>query len=82
MADCKPCLTPMEEKLKLSKASTVAKVNTTRYHNIVGRLCYLIHTQLDIVFAVGYVQLVHEDPKKDHWTATHMLKSILPPSKS
>ena len=27
MAECKPCVTPMEERLKLTKASTAAKVD-------------------------------------------------------
>ena len=29
MAECKPCVTPMEERLKLTKASTVARVDAT-----------------------------------------------------
>jgi len=29
MAECKPCGTPMEERLKLTKASTAAKVDVT-----------------------------------------------------
>ena len=31
MAECKPCVTPMEERLKLAKASTTAKVDATLY---------------------------------------------------
>ena len=31
MAECKPCVTPMEERLKLTKASTVVKVDATLY---------------------------------------------------
>jgi len=31
MAECKPCMTLMEEQLKLMKASTTAKVNATLY---------------------------------------------------
>jgi hypothetical protein len=31
MAGCKPCATPMDERLKLSRNSTAAKVNTTMY---------------------------------------------------
>ena len=44
MAECKPCVTPMEERLKLSKHSTAVKVDTTRYQSIVGGLRYLTHT--------------------------------------
>ena len=39
MAECKPCVTPME-RLKLTKASTVAKVDATLYQSIIGGLCY------------------------------------------
>ena len=31
MAECKPCVTPMEERLKLTKDNTVAKVDATLY---------------------------------------------------
>ena len=38
MAECKPCVTPMEERLKLTKASTAAKVDATLYQSIVDGL--------------------------------------------
>ncbi|XP_066385173.1 uncharacterized mitochondrial protein AtMg00810-like [Miscanthus floridulus] len=44
IAECKPCATPMEERLKLSKHSTIAKVDATCYRSIIGGLCYLTHT--------------------------------------
>ena len=44
MAECKPCVTPMEEQLKLSKHNTAAKVDATRYRSIVSGLRYLTHT--------------------------------------
>ena len=43
MAKCKPCVTPMEERLKQTKASTAVKVDATLYRSIVGGLCYLVH---------------------------------------
>ena len=45
MAECKPCVTPMEERLKLTKASTTAKVDAILYRSIVGGLRYLVHTR-------------------------------------
>ena len=73
MAECKPCVTPMEERLKLTKASTAVKVDATLYRSIVGGLRYLIHTRSDIPFAVGYVSRFMEDPKEDHWDAVKRL---------
>jgi hypothetical protein len=44
-----------EERLKLSRNSTMAKVAATLYRSIVGGFRYLTHTRPDITFAVGYV---------------------------
>ena len=73
MAECKPCATPMEERLKLSKHSTAAKVDATRYRSIVDGLGYLSHTRPDIAFAVGYVSRFMEDPREDYWSAVKRL---------
>ena len=66
MADCKPCKTPMEERLKLTNDSIAAKVDATLYRSIVDGLRYLVHTRPDIVFVVGYVSRFIEDPREDH----------------
>ena len=73
MAECKPCVTPMEERLKLTKASTAAKVDATLYRNIVDGLRYLVHTWLYIAFVVGYVSRFMKDPREDHWAAVKRL---------
>ncbi|XP_066334567.1 uncharacterized mitochondrial protein AtMg00810-like [Miscanthus floridulus] len=46
----------MEERLKLTKASTTVKVDATLYRSIIGGLRYLVHTRPDIAFTVGYVR--------------------------
>ena len=58
MAECKPCVTPMEERLKLMKASTTAKVDATLYRSIVGGLRYLVHTTRHCVLR-GLRQSLH-----------------------
>ncbi|XP_066361436.1 secreted RxLR effector protein 161-like [Miscanthus floridulus] len=64
----------MEEELKLTKASTMAKVDATLYWSIICGLCYLVHMRSDIVFAMGYVSRFMEDPQEDHWaTVKRML---------
>ncbi|WVZ64457.1 hypothetical protein U9M48_013966 [Paspalum notatum var. saurae] len=77
MVGCKANKTPMEEKIKLNKASTAAKVDATGYRSIVGGLCYLVHTRPDLAFAVGYVSRFMEDPCDDHLTAVkHLLRYV------
>ena len=62
MAECKPCVTLMEERLKLTKTSTVAKVDATLYRSIGDGLRYLVHTRPHIAFAMVYVSRFMEDP--------------------
>jgi hypothetical protein len=73
MAGCKAVATPMEERIKLSKQSTAAKVDATLYRSVVGGLRWLTHTRPDIAFAVGYVSRFMEDPREDHWAAVKRL---------
>ena len=73
MAECKPHVTPMEERLKLTKASTAAKVDATLYQSIVDGLRYLVHTRPDITFVVGYVSRFMDDPREDHWAVVKRL---------
>ncbi|XP_066311641.1 uncharacterized mitochondrial protein AtMg00810-like [Miscanthus floridulus] len=73
MAECKPCVISMEERLKLTKASTVAKVDATLYQSIIDDLRYLVHTRPNIAFTVDYVSRFMEDPREDHWAAVKWL---------
>ena len=73
MAECKSCVTPIEERLKLTKARTTEKVDATLYRSIVGGLYYLVHTRPDIAFAVGYINRFMEDPRDDHWATVKWL---------
>ncbi|XP_066392418.1 secreted RxLR effector protein 161-like [Miscanthus floridulus] len=63
----------MEERLKLTKASIVARVDATLYQSIIGGLRYLVHMRPDIVFTVSYVSRFMEDPREDHWAAMKRL---------
>ena len=55
LTDCNPALTPMEERLKLSRDSTAEEVDATQYRRLVESLRYLAHTRPDLAFSVGYV---------------------------
>jgi hypothetical protein len=54
LTDCNPALTPMEERLKLSRDS-MTEVDATQYQRLVRSLRYLAHTRSDLAFSVGYV---------------------------
>jgi hypothetical protein len=69
MGSCNPCHTPMEARLKLSKASSAKLVDATEYRGLVGCLRYLVHTRPDIAFAVGYVSRFMERPTVEHLNA-------------
>jgi hypothetical protein len=74
MADCKAASTPMEERLRLSRDSTAEEVDAILYRRIIGSLRYLIHTLLDLAYAVGYVSRFLERPTEEHFQS---VKKIL-----
>jgi hypothetical protein len=55
LTDYNPTLTPMEERLKLSRDITTEEVDATQYRCLVGSLRYLTHTRPNMAFSVGYV---------------------------
>jgi hypothetical protein len=65
MADYKASATPMEERLRLSSDSTAEEVYVTKYRRIMGSLRYLVHTQTDLAYAIGYVSQFLEWPLKN-----------------
>ncbi|XP_026458704.1 uncharacterized protein LOC113359253 [Papaver somniferum] len=74
MNDCKPILTPVESRLKLTKEGTGELVNPTDFKCLLGSLRYLISTRPDIVFGVRLFSRFMESPKQSHLQAA---KSIL-----
>jgi hypothetical protein len=66
MADCKAAATPMEERPRLSRDSTVEEVDAILYRRIVGSLRYLIHTRPDLTYAVGDMSQFLERPIEEH----------------
>lgn len=69
MEGCNPAHNPMEQRLKLSHESTAEEVDATEYRRIVGSLRYLVHTQPELAFAVGFVSRFMERPTKEHMMA-------------
>jgi hypothetical protein len=74
MKSCNLCHVPMEVRLKLSTKGTTEEVDAMLYHSLVGSLQYLVHTWLDISFAMGYVSRFIEKPRQEHLVAVkHLL---------
>jgi hypothetical protein len=69
LTDCNPSLTPMEERLKLSRDSTAEEVDAAQYRRLVGSLRYLAHTRPDLAFSVGYVSRFMQRPTTEHQQA-------------
>jgi len=69
MTGCNPVDTPMEQRVKLTKAKTGTEKNVTRYRSIIGMLRYLVNTRPDLSFAVGIVSRFMEAPDNEHWAA-------------
>jgi hypothetical protein len=59
----------MEEKLKLSRDSTMEEVDATPYRSLVGSLRYLAHTRPDLAFSVGYVSRFMQRSTTEHQQA-------------
>jgi hypothetical protein len=77
LVNCNPRLTLMENCLKLSKKSSKPMVDATLFHSIVGSLHYLLNTQLDLAFAVGFVSRFLLEPHEDHMvTVKHIMRYI------
>jgi hypothetical protein len=66
MADCNPCQSPMETRLKLIKGCTEARVDTTQFRSVVDALRYLIHMRTDLAHSVNYVSRFMSKPHEDH----------------
>ena len=66
LTGCNPALSPMEERLKLSRESKTKEVDATMYRRLVGSLRYLAHTRPDLAFSVGYVSRFMQRPTTEH----------------
>jgi hypothetical protein len=64
----------MEERVKLSRDSMAKELDAMEYRYIVGSQRYLVHTQLELVFVVGYVSQIMQRLATEHQQA---IKSIL-----
>lgn len=74
MSDCNPIATPMEAKLKLTKAESNEFTNQP-YRELLGSLMYLmIGSRPDICFSLNYLSRFQDKASEHHW---NHLKRIL-----
>jgi hypothetical protein len=66
LTDCNPALSPMEERLKLSRDSMTEEMDTRQYRRLVGSLRYLAQTRVNLAFSVGYVSRFMQRPMMKH----------------
>jgi hypothetical protein len=67
MVDCKPCGTPFQSRVKLTKTCWTLAFDATLYRKLVGNLIYLTHSRPDISFVVSVVSWFMQDPIESHW---------------
>ncbi|CAN0917319.1 Retrovirus-related Pol polyprotein from transposon RE1 [Linum grandiflorum] len=79
--DCKPCSTPMEQNLKLSRENGDLLEDQTFYRSVVGSLIYLTHTRPDIAYAVQVVSQFMGMARTTHLDAVHRLLRYLKQTK-
>ncbi|XP_027337134.1 uncharacterized protein LOC113850791 [Abrus precatorius] len=66
MENSKPVSTPVEEKLKLTIEAEGKRIEPTYYKSLIGSLRYLTATTPDIVFGVGLLSRLMEEPRACH----------------
>ncbi|KAJ3701350.1 hypothetical protein LUZ61_005055 [Rhynchospora tenuis] len=77
MEGAKPCKTPMQAGLQLSKFSGIALSDPQQYRMIVGALQYATITRPDIAFAVNKVAQFMAQPTDVHWQAVKRILRYL-----
>ncbi|KAJ4768699.1 hypothetical protein LUZ62_079074 [Rhynchospora pubera] len=74
MTGAKPCVTPMQAGVQLSKYDGSKMENPHQYRSIVGALQYATITRPEITFAVNKACQFMSDPTDKHW---QLVKRIL-----
>ena len=81
LLECKPMDTLIAQNHRLKEYLDQVPADKGRYQRLVGKLIYLSHTRLDIVYAISVVSQFMHCPSEDHMSAVtrilHYLKSSL-----
>lgn len=71
MLGCKPIATPIEANHKLGEKTEEGLEDQSTYQWIVGKLIYLSHVRIDIVYVASVVSQFIHDPLKSHLEAIY-----------
>jgi hypothetical protein len=66
MVDCKPCVTPFQSGVNLTKTCKTPTIDATLYRQLIDNLICLTHSRPDISFVVSVVSQFMQDPKEIH----------------
>ena len=75
--DCQPTKTPITVNHKLNLNNDEQQTKTGNYRRLVGRLINLVHTRLNISFAVNILNQCLHSPRISHLQATHRVLRYL-----
>ncbi|KAK2993459.1 hypothetical protein RJ640_005153 [Escallonia rubra] len=76
-AGAKPCNTPMNPSVHLTKDDGDRLDDPEKYRRLVGKLNYLIVTRPDIAYAVSTVSQFMSEPTVKHWAALEQILCYL-----
>ncbi|KAK2972307.1 hypothetical protein RJ640_014365 [Escallonia rubra] len=76
-AGAKPCNTPMNPSVHLTKDDDDRLDDPEKYRRLVGKLNYLIVTRPDIAYAVSTVSQFMSEPTVKHWAALEQILCYL-----
>lgn len=75
--DCKPALTPIEQKHDLGSSSAPAVSDVLYYRRLIGKLLYLTVTRPDIAYTIHVLSQFVNQPTDDHLRAAHRVLRYL-----
>ena len=77
IGECNATKNPMEHRQQLHKDSEREPVDATEYRRVIGCIGYLLHTRMDLSYAVGMARIYMEKPTVMHHKAVKQILRYL-----